>query len=149
MEGGKVTKWAEDLFFVLFCFLSCFIFLVVVFVLLLVFFFVLFLFCYGFFFFFAFHFSKPLKFVLGLPKWKFSTRKKHFMLGKKSGKMTLPPLKNIPVMPPARSSQKPLWVVTLPLRIKLQSYFFIFLCFKKAALIWMVRILLLSINQIC
>ena len=29
-----------------------------------------------FFFFFAFHFSKWLKFVLGLPKWEFSTRKK-------------------------------------------------------------------------
>ena len=31
--------------------------------------------------FFSFHFWKPLKFVLGLPKWEFST-------GKKSGKMT-------------------------------------------------------------
>ena len=29
-----------------------------------------------FFFFFAFHFSKRLKFVLGLPKWEFPTRKK-------------------------------------------------------------------------
>ena len=29
-----------------------------------------------FFFFFAFHFSKWLKFVLGLPKWEFSTTKK-------------------------------------------------------------------------
>ena len=27
-------------------------------------------------------FSKPLKFVLGLPKWKFSTGKKHFTPGK-------------------------------------------------------------------
>ena len=56
------------------------------------FFFVLFclfvLFCF-------FHFSKPLKFVLGLPNWEFSTRKKHFTSGKKSGKMTLPPLKNM------------------------------------------------------
>ena len=32
--------------------------------------------------FFAFHFSKPLKFVLGLPKWEFSTGKKHFTPGK-------------------------------------------------------------------
>ena len=31
-----------------------------------------------FFFFFAFHFSKPLKFVFRLPKWKLSTGKKHF-----------------------------------------------------------------------
>ena len=47
-----------------------------------------------FFFFFAFHFSKWLKFVLGLPKWKFATGKKHFTPGKKkSGKITLPPQK--------------------------------------------------------
>ena len=52
-----------------------------------------------FFLFFAFHFSKPLKFVLGLTKWEFSTGKKHFTTGKKSGKMTLPPLKNIPLTP--------------------------------------------------
>ena len=52
-----------------------------------------------FFFFFALHFSKPLKFVLGLPKWKFSTRKQHFTPGNKSRKITLPPQKNFPVMP--------------------------------------------------
>ena len=52
-----------------------------------------------FFFFFAVHFSKPLTFILGLPKWEFSTGKKHFMPGKKSGKMTLHPLKNIPLTP--------------------------------------------------
>ena len=46
-----------------------------------------------------FNFAKPLKFVLGLPKWEFYTRKSHFTLGKKSGKMTSPPLKNIPLMP--------------------------------------------------
>ena len=51
------------------------------------------------FFFFAFHFSKQLKFVLGLPKWKISTRKKHFKAGKKSGKMTLPPQKNFLLCP--------------------------------------------------
>ena len=34
-----------------------------------------------FFFFFAFHFSKPQKFVSGLPKWEFSTGKKHFTPG--------------------------------------------------------------------
>ena len=44
-----------------------------------------------FFFSFSFHFSKPLIFVLSLPKWEFSTGKKHFTPGKKSGKMTLPP----------------------------------------------------------
>ena len=41
-----------------------------------------------FFFSFPFHFSKQQKFSLGLPKWKFSTWKKHFTAGKKSGKMT-------------------------------------------------------------
>ena len=44
----------------------------------------------SFFFFFFVHFSKPLKFVLGLLKWEFSTGKKHFTLGKKSAKMTAP-----------------------------------------------------------
>ena len=50
---------------------------------------------------FFFHFSRPLKFVLlGLQKWEFSTRKKHFTPGKKNQvKMTLPHLKNIPVIP--------------------------------------------------
>ena len=31
--------------------------------------------------------------------WEFSTGKKHFTSGKKSGKMTLPPQKNMPVTP--------------------------------------------------
>ena len=52
-----------------------------------------------FFFFFAFHFWKRRKFVLGLPKWEFCTGKKHFTPGKKSGKITLPPQKNMPVTP--------------------------------------------------
>ena len=102
IKKGKVENWKwkeerlqneERTFF--FCFvLFCFVFV----------------FSLGFFFFFfpssffAFHFSKPLKFVLGLPKWKFSTGEKHFTLGKKSGKMTLPPLKNIPLMPLLYSS---------------------------------------------
>ena len=51
------------------------------------------------FFFFAFHFWKRRKFVLGLPKREFSTGKNHFTSGKKSGKMTLPPQKNMPVTP--------------------------------------------------
>ena len=38
------------------------------------FFFLFFVFCFCF----AFHSSKPLKFVLGVPKWEFSTRKNHF-----------------------------------------------------------------------
>ena len=41
----------------------------------------------GFFFFFCFTLFKPLKFVLGLPKWEFSTGKKHlkaFHTGKKN-----------------------------------------------------------------
>ena len=55
-------KLGEDLFF---CF--CFVVVVVVVV----------------FFFFAFHFSKRLRFVLGVPKWKFSTRKKTLHARKK------------------------------------------------------------------
>ena len=46
----------------------------------------------------AFHFSKPLQFVLGVPNGNFlPEKKKTLTLGKKSGKTTLPPLKNIPV----------------------------------------------------
>ena len=66
------------------------------------FFFFFFLIIFYFFFFLIFNFFfccfslfKTTEFVLGLPKWKFSTRKKAFhATGKKSGKMTLPPLKN-------------------------------------------------------
>ena len=50
MKGGKVTKCGTPPFFFLFCFV---------------------LFCFV-----VFHFSKPLKFVLGLPKWESSIRKK-------------------------------------------------------------------------
>ena len=39
---------------------------------------------------FFFHFSKPLKFVLGLPKWEFSTKKKHFTPGKNQEKWLCP-----------------------------------------------------------
>ena len=42
--------------------------------------------------FFAFHFSKPLKFVLGVSKWKFSTGKKAFLARKNIRK-------NFPVTP--------------------------------------------------
>ena len=44
-----------------------------------------------FFFFFAFHFWKWQKFVLGLPKWEFSTGKQHFTLGKKIRKNDFAP----------------------------------------------------------
>ena len=49
--------------------------------------------------FFVSHFLKPLKFVWGVPKCKISTGKKHISRRGKSGKETLPPLKNIPVTP--------------------------------------------------
>ena len=55
-----------------------------------------------FFFFFFFHFSKQRKFVLGLPKWKFSTGKKHFTPGKKSREITLPPQKKKNPVTPLR-----------------------------------------------
>ena len=41
-------------------------------------------------FFFFFSLFKTLKFVLGLPKWEFSTGKKQFAPGKKSGKWLCP-----------------------------------------------------------
>ena len=55
-----------------------------------------------FFFFFFFHFSKPLKFVLGPRFWvyqngNFVPGKRMLRREKKSGKITLPPLKNIPL----------------------------------------------------
>ena len=37
-------------------------------------------------FFFCFSLSKPLKFVLGLPKWEFSTGKNYFTSGEKNRK---------------------------------------------------------------
>ena len=40
-----------------------------------------------------------MEICFGSTKWEFSTRKQHFMLGKKSGKMTLPPQKYMPVAP--------------------------------------------------
>ena len=52
-----------------------------------------------FFFFFSFLLSKPQKFVLGLPKWEFSTGKKHFTPGKNQEKLICPLLKNILVTP--------------------------------------------------
>ena len=65
MEGGKSWEMSRFFFvFLFFCFvLFCFV-----------------LVCFVLFFFFAFHFSKRRKFVL--PKWKFSTGKKHFTPGK-------------------------------------------------------------------
>ena len=42
-------------------------------------------------FFFAFHFSKALKFALGLPKWEFSTGKRHFTPEKKIRKNDFAP----------------------------------------------------------
>ena len=55
MEGRKVIKWGEDLFLFFFKFIYLFLN-----------------------FFFTFHFSKPVKFVLGLPKWKIFYREKAF-----------------------------------------------------------------------
>ena len=43
---------------------------------------------------FAIHFSKPLKFVLGLPKWEFSTGKKAFQAGEKIRKNDFAPSEN-------------------------------------------------------
>ena len=59
-------------------------------------------FFFFFFFFFAFHFSKRLKFVLGLPKWKFSIGKKHFTPGEKNQEKWLCPLRKIFLLRPWR-----------------------------------------------
>ena len=56
-------------------------------------------FFFFFFFFFAFHSLRPLKFVWGLQKWKILLGKNIFYTGKKLGKVTLSPLKNIPLTP--------------------------------------------------
>ena len=50
-----------------------------------------------FFFFFALRFLKPLKFVWGLPKWTILPGKIIFHAAKNLGKLTLPPLTNIPL----------------------------------------------------
>ena len=72
MKVGKVIKRGEDFLF----------------------------FFFFFFFFFAFHFWKrDRKLFWVYQNGKFSTGKKHFTSGKNSGKMTLPPQKNRPVMP--------------------------------------------------
>ena len=53
-----------------------------------------------FFFFSPFHFSRQRKFVLGVPKWNFSTGKKEFTPGKKIRKNDFAPSeKKIPVTP--------------------------------------------------
>ena len=52
-------------------------------------------------FFFAFHFWKRRKFVLGLPKWEFSTGKKHFTPGKKIRKNDFAPSEKYACYDPA------------------------------------------------
>ena len=69
-------KMSRGLLFYLFLFFVCFVCLFVCF--------------------FACHFLKPLKFVWGLPKWTIFLGKIIFHAWKKSGNLTLPPLKNIP-----------------------------------------------------
>ena len=90
IEKGKKEKFSnEERTSFIFYFYFYFYFLFIYFV----------LFCL-FFFFFGFHFSKALKFVLGVPKWKFS---KALQAGKKSGKVTLSPQKHFPVKPLAKT----------------------------------------------
>ena len=60
-----------------------------------------------FFFFFFFRFSKPLKFVLGPPKWKFSTGKKYFMPKKKNRKNDFAPSENFSCYTPGMSERPP------------------------------------------
>ena len=61
-------------------------------------FFFFFLLCFVLFF--CFSLLKTTEICFGSTKnGNFLLRKKHFMPGKRSGKMTIPPLKNIPLMP--------------------------------------------------
>ena len=62
-----------------------------------------------FFFFFAFHFSKPVKFVLGLPKWKCSIGKKHITPGK-IRKKWLCPLREIFLLRPWTLEEVDSWI---------------------------------------
>ena len=71
MEGEEVWNCAEDLFF----------------------------FFFFFFFFFCFSLFKTTEICLERNTMEISTRKRIFHAGKKSGKVTLPPLKNIPLTP--------------------------------------------------
>ena len=72
-----------------------------------------------FFFFFACHFSKPLKFGLCLQKRKFSTRKKHFTLGKKIRKNDFAPSEKFSCYAPGGESldRAALWMKTFPNRL--------------------------------
>ena len=58
------------------------------------------------FFFLACHFSNPLKFVLGLPKYKFSTGKKHFTPGRKIRKTDFAPSEKSSCYTPALDARK-------------------------------------------
>ena len=78
MEVGKVVKRGEDLFLFVF-FFSSFFFL--------------------FFFFLLFTFEKDGNLFGVYQNGNFLPGTKHFTPGKKSGKMTLPPQKNMPVTP--------------------------------------------------
>ena len=65
-------------------------------------------FFFFFFFFFCLSLFKNTKIIcFGSTKWKFSTRKKHFTPGKKSGKVTLPPQKNFAVTPLCVTRDRP------------------------------------------
>ena len=61
-----------------------------------------------FFFFFAFHFSKPVKFVLGLPKWKCSILKKRAR--QKIRKKWLCPLRKIFLLCPCTLEEVDSWI---------------------------------------
>ena len=85
-------------------------------------------FFFFFFFFFPFHFWKWRKFVLGVPKGEFSTEKKHFTPGKKSGKL-LCPLRKICLLRPwwyIRNDSLPrkviVWMLVI-IRLIIQHYF--------------------------
>ena len=75
---------------------------------------------------FGFHFWKPLKFVLGLPKWEFSTRKKHFMWGYSSlvlVGMCPAELESRPIQIPIFKKEWPIHIQMGPILSKIAQFF--------------------------
>ena len=89
-------------------------------------------FCFCFFVFvFAFHLWKRRKFVLGLPKWEFSTGKKHFTPGKKIRKNDFAHSENMPFTPliPSRGKWAKTYLLCFFVVVVVVVFLFLFLFF--------------------
>ena len=96
IENGrrKNYKMRRGFFFIIFFFYYYSLFFLFYFIYLFIYLFI-----------FSFHLSKPLKFILGLPKWEFSTRKKHFTLEKQFWKNDFAPSKKYSSYAPRKYHQ--------------------------------------------